>query len=84
MDGTWLHVGDMAREQVGQADTRGTIACREGGGRERGSGGTQPGWLLLHSMKHSPSPYSVSDAMCNVAQEINSEQWPKAACMKGF
>lgn len=51
---------------------------------ERGSGGTQPGWLLLHSMKHSPSPYYVSEAMCNVAQEVNSEQWPKAACMKGF
>lgn len=74
MDGTWLHVGDVAREQVGQTDPRGAIACRDRGIRK-----TQPGWLCLHSVKHSPSPYSVSDAVCNNDQEIKSR-----TVVKGF
>lgn len=42
VDSSWFHVGDVARKQVGQADTRGTIACRDREGRA-----TQPGGLLL-------------------------------------
>lgn len=32
VDGAWLHIGDVARQQVGQADTRRTIACRDRAG----------------------------------------------------
>lgn len=59
VDSSWFHIGDVARKQVGQADTRGTIACRD-----REVRATQPGWLLLHAVKRSPSPYSVTDATC--------------------
>lgn len=45
VDGTWLHVGDVAREQVGQADTRGTIACRDEGAGVRGDSA----WLATPS-----------------------------------
>lgn len=34
VDGVWLHIGGVAREQVGQADARGTIAWGERAGSE--------------------------------------------------
>ena len=66
MDGSWFHVGDVSREQVGQADTGGAIACRD-----REVRATQPGWLPLHSMNRSLSPYSATDAMCSNDQEAD-------------